>query len=248
MPEGAVYNDSTRTFLWKTGFNSSGIYKVTFTADDGKGGTYNELVEINVENVNRPPSFDKIGDISGRENHTLEFKIANVSDPDGDSVKITASNLPKGATYNDSTRTFSWKPDFTQAGAYSGIKFTAEDSKGGTYSETISITVNDVNRPPSVTMDSPSIDTTILAGQSVNMQSTASDPDLDSLVFSWSAAVVSGGPAPSIASVEDPGYITFSTAGTYNLTVTVNDGKPGGIVTSPTRTITVNAPPPPPPG
>jgi len=420
LPRGAAYDDARRQFSWNNlGFDQSGTYSISFTADDGKGGIYKESVELSVGNTNLPPIFDKIGDKSSRENETLEFKILNISDPDGDSVQITASNLPTGAIYSDPSRTFSWRPEFTQSGTYSGIKFTADDGKGGAYNETISITIGDVNRAPvfnftttqsglegtllqfttpatdadgdsltysasnlpsgasynastqtfswtpsstqsgtytptisvsdgkttttqtatinisdvnrapvfnftttqsglegtllqfttpatdadgdsltysasglpsgstfnsstrtfswtpsftqsgsyspvfsvtdgtattnltstinitdvnrapSVAMDSPAGNVTITAGQSVNLQSTRNDPDLDSLVSSWTAAATAGGPAPSISGVEDPGNVTFTNAGVYSLTTTVNDGKPGGLATSTARTITV---------
>lgn len=104
------------------------------------------------------------------------------------------------------------------------------------YTLTISAAANNA---PTVTMDSPAGNVTIDAGDFVNFQSTASDPDGDALTFDWTITTVAGGPAPSINDVEDPGAVTFLNAGTYDVTVSVSDGK-GGTATSATRRITVS--------
>ena len=166
----------------------------------------------------------------------MQFTVS-ATDADGDSLTYSASGLPSGSTFNSSTRTFSWTPSFTQSGSYSPV-FSVTDGTATT-NLTSTINITDVNRAPSVAMDSPAGNVTITAGQSVNLQSTRNDPDLDSLVSSWTAAATAGGPAPSISGVEDPGNVTFTNAGVYSLTTTVNDGKPGGLATSTARTITV---------
>jgi len=58
-------------------------------------------------------------------------------------LTYSASNLPAGATFNVGTRTFSWRPDYTQAGDYS-VTFRVSDGSLED-SETITIHVNDVD-------------------------------------------------------------------------------------------------------
>lgn len=94
------------------------------------------------------------------------------------------------------------------------------------------------NQNPTVTMDSPAGNLTIDAGDFVNFQSTAGDPDGDPLTFTWTVTVVALGLAPNIANVEDPGAVTFNNPGTYDVSVSVSDGR-GGVATSVTRRITV---------
>ena len=122
------------------------------------------------------------------------------------------------------------------------IKIRIRGSNGLDGFREYTLTVSDVNRNPSVTMDTPASNTTITAGQSVNFTRTASDPDGDSLTDSWTVTVVSGGAGPTINNVEDPGNVTFNNAGTYDIKDTVSDGK-GGTASTVTRRITVNAPP-----
>lgn len=69
---------------------------------------------------------------------SLSF-TAEVSDPDGDAVTLTASGVPAGASFNTSTGVFQWtKP---VAGSYS-VTLTASDGKKTT-PKTITITVTE---------------------------------------------------------------------------------------------------------
>jgi hypothetical protein len=58
-------------------------------------------------------------------------------------LTFNAGDLPAGASFNPATQTFTWTPDYDQAGSYAGIDFEVYD---GVLSdaEEITITVNDV--------------------------------------------------------------------------------------------------------
>ncbi|MEZ5336016.1 MAG: Ig domain-containing protein [Methanolobus sp.] len=58
----------------------------------------------------------------------------------------SASDVPDGATFDSSTRTFSWTPDYNAAGSYS-VVFTA-NANGLSDSETITIAVGNSDLPP----------------------------------------------------------------------------------------------------
>jgi hypothetical protein len=92
---------------------------------------------------NQPPVLNAIGDKSVDEGELLTFTIS-ATDPDGDSLTYSASNLPSGATFNSSTRTFSWTPD--EAQTYPNIHFEVSDGEL-TDSENITITVNNIYQP-----------------------------------------------------------------------------------------------------
>jgi len=81
-------------------------------------------------------------------------------------------------------------------------------------------TTNNVylNIPPTAAISSPASDQTINEGDSVTFAGTATDDDTASLGHAWD---FDGGATNS--SVEDPGAVTFSTAGTYTVTYTVTD-------------------------
>ena len=84
-----------------------------------------------------------IGDKPVNEGELLEFTIS-ATDPDGDSLTYSASNLPSGASFDPSTQTFSWTP--AQAGTYAGIHFEVSDGEL-TDSEDMTITVSTVSPP-----------------------------------------------------------------------------------------------------
>jgi streptogramin lyase len=147
LPSGAAFNASTRTFSWTPAYSQSGTYPVTFTADDGYGGTASETVNIVVNNKNRAPVLTSIGNKAIDESSTLTFSIS-AADADGDALTYAASTLPGGATFSAATKTFSWTPMYTQSGNYQ-ITFTVSDDYGGSSSETIAISVN--NKIPAFT-------------------------------------------------------------------------------------------------
>jgi hypothetical protein len=84
--------------------------------------------------------------------------------------------------------------------------------------------------PPSGTITFPSKDTTITAGGSVTFSTTT-------VAASYSWVFPGGTPASSIA--QNPGRVTFGTAGTYVASLTVSDASGNSDLSPPTRTITV---------
>jgi len=138
LPEGASFVN--QTFRWTPSYDQAGTYEVTFSVEDGRGGKDTETIFIIVKDVNRAPILAPIGNKTVDEGSLLEFTIS-ASDPDGDALTYSATNLPRGASFVG--RTFRWTPDYDQAGTYE-VTFIVEDGKGGKDSETIYITVNDV--------------------------------------------------------------------------------------------------------
>jgi len=74
------------------------------------------------------------------EGELLTFTIS-ATDPDGDPLTFSASNLPSGATFDPATGTFSWTPDDGQAGSYPNVHFEVTDETLSD-SEDITVTVN----------------------------------------------------------------------------------------------------------
>ena len=52
LPSGATLNSSTGAFSWTPDYSQSGSYSLTFSVDDGNGGTDSEGIIITVNNVN----------------------------------------------------------------------------------------------------------------------------------------------------------------------------------------------------
>ncbi len=86
--------------------------------------------------ANNPPVLDPVGDKSVQVGDTLSFTVT-ASDKDGDALRYSAENLPRGATFTQ--QEFTWIPD--SAGTFENIIFRVEDGRGGADADTITITV-----------------------------------------------------------------------------------------------------------
>ena len=226
---GMSINASTGEFSWTTTELQGGSsYNATITVSDG-AATDEETIEIAVAEVNVAPVLDAIGNQSINEQATLTF-TATASDQDLPADILTFSldqaSLDAGMTIDASTGEFSWTPTEAQGGTIYNATITVTD--GGTpslsVSETITITVNEVNVAP--VLDA-------IGNQSINEQATltltatASDQDLpaDTLTFSLDAGSIALGMSINASTGEFFWTPTESQGGsTYNATITVSDG------------------------
>ncbi len=225
------FNALTGIGSWTPNHDNAGTYYVDFAVSDGKGGIENEIVSITVEYVNRPPELEKIGDRSVNESELLEFTV-NATDPDGDTLTYSASNLPSGATFDDDTSTFLWIPSFEQEGIYHDVHFEVSDGKL-THGENITIAVNSTNMPPELEE---------IGNQWGNENETltivvnATDPDGDTLTYF--ASNLPDGAVFNNLTRTFSWLPTFEQAGTYpGVHFEVSDGE---LINWTSITITVN--------
>ncbi|MFB3045908.1 MAG: PKD domain-containing protein [Acidiferrobacterales bacterium] len=100
-----------------------------------------------------------------------------------------------------------------------------------------------LNGPPNSTIDTPTGDVTITAGEPVNFTGTCTDRNSTvSMSFRWAFGAGSG---IAEATVEDPGNVVFPNPGTFSISFTCTDGFGVLDPTPGTRTITVTANTPP---
>ncbi|MBN1759504.1 MAG: cadherin-like domain-containing protein, partial [Chitinispirillaceae bacterium] len=86
----------------------------SFTVNDGDLES-SATVSITVNPINDAPVIDEIAEQTVSEGSLLEFENTG-SDIDGDALTFSATDLPTGATFTNGT--FTWTPDYTQAGSY----------------------------------------------------------------------------------------------------------------------------------
>ena len=100
--------------------------------------------EVSYSSVNNSPVLHPIGTKSIVEGQLLQFTVM-ATDPDGDTLTYSVSNLPTGANFDSISHIFSWTPSYGDAGNYSVI-FTVTDigTPSLSDSETVTITVGDV--------------------------------------------------------------------------------------------------------
>ena len=174
-------------------------------------GAYEAVIDPN----NPPPVLQAIGDKSVDENVALTFTV-NATDPNSEPITYLVQSLPSGATLDSQTGDFSWTPSYTQAGSYQ-VRFIASDDNSND-SETITITVSNVNRPPVLgAISDPSVDENDL----LNISVSATDPDGQALTYS-----VSGLPNGAVfASQTFTWTPSYDQAGTFAVTFTADDGQ-----------------------
>jgi hypothetical protein len=189
---------------------------------------YETSVSIDVLNNDSDPDGDKLA-------------IANFTQPRNGSVEFnTDADATTGVTYTPNAE-FSGRDRFT---------YTIGDSRGGTATTTVTVTVNKrPNQPPVAVDDAATMDraTRDRALRDKNQESRMvipvlsndSDPDGDKLAI---ANVTQPSTTPGVSEVEVNSdgtltYIARDTSGTQTFTYTVSDGKGGEAKATVTVTV-----------
>ncbi|MBT8216579.1 MAG: tandem-95 repeat protein [Acidimicrobiia bacterium] len=197
-------------------------YSVTITVTDDGAPVANDSVAITwtVTDTNRPPVLDPVGDRVVDEQVTLSF-TATASDPDLDSFSFSLSGAPAGASITPGGG-FSWTP--TEAQGPGSYTFDVIVSDNGvpvlTDTETITVTVNEVNLPP---VPDPIADYAFSEYTVLNLTASASDPDDPANSISWS--IVSGPAGATLTPAGDFSWTADETHGgsTYTFTLRATD-------------------------
>lgn len=232
--QGATISDATAanpTVL----FTAAGVYTFTLRVTDSRGATATKTVTVT---VNRPPiaianATPSSVNLTASGAATVQLSSTGSSDPDGDPITFNWS-LPAGTQGAAISNATAANPtaQFTAAGVF---VFTLKvmDSRGGIATTTATVTVN---RPPIANATATPTAATLSANNTATVQliSTSSDPDGDTLTYQWtlaagaSGAIIRSATSPSTA-------VDFNQAGTYNFILTVKDSKNATA----TKTVTV---------
>ncbi len=191
--------------------NQLGLYVVELTACDAAGCGFGDVITVSIVD-NLPPTAVASADVvSGPAPLTVNFDGSASSDPEG-------GPLVHLWTFTDTyTNSFLISPSHTYVtpGTYTE-SLTVFDDWGLLGEDTILITVlPQANRPPTAAPSASAQSGT--APLTVDFIANASDLDDDALGYAWDFG---DGASSSMA---DPTY-TYTMAGTYTVTLTVNDG------------------------
>ena len=208
-------------------YMANGTTPVTYVATDGtfiSRFATNTITAVNgtitASSTNNPPVFDPVPAKSVNEGDPLTFTV-NAVDPEGATLTYTTGTLPTGASFNASTKTFSWTPTYDQSGNYT-VEFRASDGNSTT-SLFVSITVVNVNRPPTLSLN-PTGPYSVNGGQQLLISAVGSDPDGNTLTYSFNSTPAATGATINSATGAFSWTPTSLQAGTYNVTFTVTDG------------------------
>ncbi len=246
------HGDRTATIHFAPGYTAAGVYpniSITVTDNAPTPLSANVTFNLTVTNTNRPPVMGTPGNQTVDEGQVLDVELT-ATDPDTqDILTISGLDLPAFASVTSTgsgTATLHIAPGYADAGLHEGIVLTVSDGNTPalTDSQTIAITVNNVNQAPVVTnpgnLSSPE-------EIPVTFAITASDPDgVDTLTYSatglpdglgidTATGVISGtipdGTAakPAFAvtvKVTDNGAPSKQTSISFNWTVTATNNQP----------------------
>lgn len=226
LPLGASVDPATGLFVWNPGQSQTGVYSgVTLTAADGNGGSASASFTVTV--LNRAPTVSPIADQAIGEQSLLTV-TPNGFDQDSDPLLWFGTSIPSGAAVNPSTGEFSWTPSYNDAGVYVGVTLIARDTDSAEGSAAFSITVLNVNRPPTV---APIASQTVSEGALLIVTPTGSDGDGD--VLTWTGSGLPSGATVTATSGIFTWTPGFSDAGSYSgVTITASDGLGGSASSS----------------
>jgi len=185
--------------IWQTKKGDAGITNSKVKLSDGELTDERDFC-VEVIRTNEAPKLTGLRDLTVNEGETVKI-TPRCTDPDGDKVVITISGW-----MNDDTK----KTSFTDAGEHK-VTVTCTDPDREKDTETITVTVRDVNRPP--TLDVPET-VTVDEGKTARIVARTSDPDGDKVTVVFDKPFATDG--------------TWKTkkgdAGTISVKVTANDG------------------------
>jgi PKD repeat protein len=160
------------------------------------------------------------------------------TDPDNN-LPLTYSWVFTGGTPSSSTAQNPGAVTYNSAGSYNA-SFTVIDSLGmasAAVTRTVTVTGGAGNQPPVATIGAPAANAAIAVGGTVSFQGSGTDPDNNlPLTYRW---VFTGG-APANSAAQNPGAVTYGTAGTFTASFTVIDSL-GLASVAVTRVVTVGS-------
>ncbi|MCP5049202.1 MAG: PKD domain-containing protein, partial [bacterium] len=205
-------------------YKDSGNYVVTLTVTDNQGGTgaISNSVPVNTD----PTAFFTYSPGSPESGEDVTFDGSGSSDGDGD-IRTYTWDFGDGTTGTGETASHTYTADTTTPFT---VTLTVTDDLGGTGVTTRDVTVLGTNVPPVASFTfspaAPTTGTTVFFNAS---SSTDEDGSIASYSWDFGNGSSTGGVSPSIS---------YGTAGTYTVTLTVTDDRGGTNTVSQDVTVT----------
>lgn len=221
--------------------NTAFTFRVT--CNDGKGGSDTDDVVVTVLDTtapNNPPNANAGPDAQANEGTTVNLSGSGSSDPDGDALSFTWTQIagsPTLALSGAGTATPSFTAPLVAVDTNYTFRLTVNDGRGGTDTDDVIITVRDTSMPNTPPVADAGPDQVVTFGATVTLNGGASsDADGDVLTYDWlqtggaTIVVLSGsGASMNFSAPANADVLTFQ--------LTVDDGR-GGVDVD-TITITV---------
>ena len=206
-------------------FPDQGTYNLSLTVSDGDGGS--DQLTTNIDVLNVAPLISALGgNTSGLEAQTLNW-TAQVTDPGSSDVVTGLWDFGDGSPV---TSGLSASHAYADDGSYT-LSFQANDSDGGSSSETLTVIVSN---------EGPSITSLLVSngneGETLSFAGTAVDAGNDTLTYSWDFG--DGSPGATGSTVSH----AYSDDGHFSVSLTVSD-EDNGSATALAPVLIANMPP-----
>jgi phosphodiesterase/alkaline phosphatase D-like protein len=218
-------------------FESKNSYSIRLMTDAGDGGTYQEAITISVNDINEAPtaivlendsihenqatgtliSYFTTTDVDAGDSHVYTL-VAGLGDTDNASFDIVDDQLVSAESF-----------DFETRNSYS-VRAQSEDSGGLTITQSYSITIIDVNDPPtSIALDNSDVDEEQAVGTVVG---TFTSTDVDSAGFEYSLVAGFGDADNASFSIvgdqlQSTVIFDYGVQNSFNIRVQTDDGDGG---------------------
>ncbi len=225
LPPFASFTDNlngTGSLNLSPGFNDRGTYNITVTATDPSGLTDSEIIIIQVIDGNGAPILQPISNVLISEGEQVSVPLS-ASDPDGEKLTLSISDAPDFVIFNDhndGTGELLITPGYLDAGTYS-MTVEAIDPEGLRAGQVVNITVQDVNGPPEVVVQT---NITVEEGTTVQIPVSSEDPDDEVPSFSLTdippfISIIDNGNGTGTLEISPP----FNALGSFSFSVRATD-------------------------
>ncbi|MEP1358623.1 putative Ig domain-containing protein, partial [Ekhidna sp.] len=223
LPGWLTYDDISNTFSGTPTNDDVATFSVELTAFDDLGTSAIDIFELEVVNVNDVPTLTPIADQITNEGQVVSFSTS-VSDVDvGDTFTWTVDQLSrnKGVTVFNSGEV-SWKPGEDYDGL-NDVTVTVTDAGGLSASQSLTITVNEVNNAPTISRIG---DKEVVESNTLAFTVIARDRDPVEQIIAYSIDASSTGKGMSIDAATGAFSWTVDNqdVGFHDVTVEVTDG------------------------
>jgi len=236
-------NSANGQYTYTPNLNFNGSDSFMFKVNDGTTDSNVSTVSITVTPVNDAPVLTLGTTTAVTIDELTNFSFtSSATDADGNTLSYSLSGAPAGASINSSTGVFTWTP--TEAQGPGVYPFSVVVSDGSlTDSESITVTVNEVNVAPVTT--GISVSTHQNVDKNINLAALSSDSDIPANTLTY--VLVSGPTNGTLATFNtSTGAVTYSPAanwtGSDSFTYKANDGTTDSNVSTVTITVDDGAP------
>jgi RHS repeat-associated protein len=157
-PAGMTLDAIGGQLRWTPDDPDVGIHDIQIHIEDGQGGVGRQSYRLTVVEVNDPPRIVSSPPTTLVIENSLFSYDVEALDPDDGALVFSLGQAPPGMTIDAASGLIRWTPDTSNPPQVS-VQVVVEDGRGGTGSQSFTITVQDVNDPPVFTT------TPVLGGQ-----------------------------------------------------------------------------------